>query len=284
MGDVVFMTGFVAFFTLPFLFYLGLLAMGAAKLPAWKAGGAGRRLLGPLFIGYYYWLLGPVFRLASRTGLTPNQITLVSLGAAGLTALAIASGHFAAASTLLIAGTTVDIVDGQVARSNRTATVSGAFLDSTIDRLCDGLIFGGCVVYYAGTPMMYVSLVVLVMSFTVSYARARAETLGILAVEGLMQRAERITILGIALAFAPFFGHRAEGYIAHPFYGVTAGALCILAVLTTVTAATRIKSTMERLDLNAQLDVVRPSKELTRIQVPREASNDTATLANQQAR
>jgi hypothetical protein len=100
-----------------------------------------------------------------------------------------------------------------------------------------------------------------------------------------MQRAERITILGIALAFAPFFGHRAEGYIAHPFYGVTAGALCILAVLTTVTAATRIRSTMERLDLNAQIEGVRsPKEQLTRIQVPREASNDTATLANQQAR
>jgi phosphatidylglycerophosphate synthase len=282
-GDVVFVTGFVAFFTLPFVWHLGLLSVRATRLPTRKEKKAGHRLLGPLLIGYYYWLLSPVFGFVRRTALKPNHITLAALLAAALTAIAIGTGHFALASTLLIAGATLDIVDGQLARSKEMATVSGAFLDSTIDRLCDGLVFCGCVVYYAGTPMMYVSLLVLVTSFTISYARSRAEALGILSIEGLMQRADRITVLGIALAFSPFFAHRAEGFTAHPFYGVTAGALCVLAVLNTATAAARIKWTMEQLEVT-QLSLVRPRREVAQTTLRREAANDTTTLGNQEAR
>jgi CDP-diacylglycerol--glycerol-3-phosphate 3-phosphatidyltransferase len=293
MGDAIFMTGFIAFFTLPFLCYLGLVALGSVQLPAGKQGGAGRRLLGPVIIGYYYWLLGPLFRFVNGTSLRPNQITMASLGAALLTAAAIATGHFSLASCLLIGGATLDIVDGQLARAKKLSTPSGAFLDSTLDRICDGLIFGGCVLYYAGTSMMYVSLVVMIMSFTVSYARSRGETLGVSGAEGLMQRADRITILGIALAFSAFIGHRTEGFVAHPFYGVTAGALCLMAVLNTFTVVSRIRFTMQRLDENAQaaagaqsphLNLVRPARtEPARVGI-RRAANDAAPLLNQRAR
>jgi CDP-diacylglycerol--glycerol-3-phosphate 3-phosphatidyltransferase len=292
MGDAIFMICFAAFFAVPFVTYLGLVATGAVQLPAGKQGGAGRRLLGPMIIGYYYWLLGPLFRFVNGTKLTPNQVTIASLGAALLTAMAIATGHFSLAACLLIGGATLDIVDGQLARAKKLSTPSGAFLDSTLDRISDGLIFGGCVVYYAGTPMMYVSLVVMIMSFTVSYARARGETLGVSGAEGLMQRADRITILGVALAFSALIGHRTEGFVAHPFYGVTAGALCIMAVLNTFTVISRIRFTMQRLDENAakgatttaqpaHLNIVRPA----RVEIRRPAvANDAAPLLNQQAR
>jgi phosphatidylglycerophosphate synthase len=295
MGDTIFMIGFIAFFALPFVTYLGLVASGAVQLPAGKQGGAGRRLLGPMIIGYYYWLLGPLFRFVNGTSLRPNQITMASLGAALVTAAAIATGHFSLAACLLIGGATLDIVDGQLARAKKLSTPSGAFLDSTLDRICDGLIFGGCVIYYAGTPMMYVSLVVMIMSFTVSYARARGETLGVSGAEGLMQRADRITILGIALAFSAFVGHRTEGFVAHPFYGVTAVALCIMAVLNTVTVVSRIRFTMLRLDEGVQasgsaqpahLNLVRPARtEPARVGIRRAAAaNDAAPLLNQRAR
>lgn len=62
-----------------------------------------------------------------------------------------------------------------------------------------------------------------------------------------MQRADRLAVLGIALAFSSFFGHRAEGFVPHPVYAVTAGSLCILAVLNAVTAFTRIVWTMNQL-------------------------------------
>lgn len=246
-ADAVFLACFAAFFTLPFVCYLGLAKTGAVKLPTSKRGGAGRRLLGPLLIGYYYWLLGPLNQLVGRTQLRPNQVTVASLGVALLTAVAIATGHFSLASTLLIAGATLDIVDGQLARSTGLSTASGAFLDSTLDRIADGVIFGGCVVYYSGTWMMFVSLLALMMSFTVSYARSRGEGLGVLGAEGLMQRADRIAVLGIALAFSAFFGHRTEGFVPHPFYGLTAGALCLIAALNTATAIARIRWTMRRL-------------------------------------
>ncbi len=257
-GDLVFIVCFVTFFGLPFLAYLLLATLGGVDLPANKRVGSGRRLLQPLFVGYYYWLLDPLFRFTERTSLRPNQITIASLMTSALAAAAIATGHFALASTLLIGAATLDIIDGHLARAKGMATASGAFLDSTIDRVCDGLIFGSCVVYYAGTPMMYVCLVVMIMSFTVSYARARGETLGIVGAEGLMQRAERISILGIALAFSPIVGHHLEGFVEHPFYGLTAAALCLLAVLNAATAVARISWTMGRLKDGPHFNLVRP--------------------------
>jgi phosphatidylglycerophosphate synthase len=247
-SDLPYLLGFIAFFTIPLFVYLGLLWSGTTKLPPSKPKGAGHRLFGPLFVGWYYWMLGPLFRLALRSRLTPNHVTVLTLVVAGATAVAIGSGHFALASALLIAGGTLDIVDGQLARAKKMASLRGAFLDSTVDRICDGLVFSGCVVYYAGTPIMFVSLAVLVLSFTVSYARSRAETLGVVGSEGLMQRADRLAVLGIALAFSSFFGHLAEGFVPHPVYAITAGSLCILAVLNTVTAFTRIVWTMGQLE------------------------------------
>jgi phosphatidylglycerophosphate synthase len=253
-GDLLYLLGFVGFFAVPFLVYLSLLWSGAIDLPPSRQKGAGRRLFGPLFIGYYYWMMSPVFGLALRSDLTPNHITILTFVVAVVAAVSIGSGHFALASALLIVGGSLDIVDGQLARAKRMTSLPGAFLDSTVDRICDGLIFSGCVVYYAGTPIMLVSLVVLIASFTVSYARSRGEALGIFGSEGLMQRADRLTVLGIALALSPFFGHRAEGFVPHPFYWITAGSLCLLAVLSIVTAFTRIVWTLNQLEKGSPLN------------------------------
>lgn len=254
-SDLPYLLGFIAFFTVPFAVHLCLVWRGAIKLPPSRATGAGHRLFGPLFVSYYYWLMGPVFRLAARSRLTPNHVTILTLLIAVVTALAIASGHFALASALVIVGGSLDIVDGQLARTKKMATPGGAFLDSTVDRICDGLVFSGCVVYYAGTPIMLVSLAVLVMSFTVSYARSRAEVLGVVGSEGLMQRADRLAVLGIALAFSPFFGHRAEGLVPHPFYAVMAGSLCLLALLNTITAVRRIVWTLGQFKIASPTEV-----------------------------
>jgi phosphatidylglycerophosphate synthase len=279
----VFLAGFIGFFTVPFLTYLLLLWFGRLHLPAAKPKGSGHRLFGPVFIGYYYWLLGPLFQFLARTRLTPNHVTCGSLVIAAATGTAIATGHFAVASVLLIGSGTLDIVDGELARAKRMTTARGAFLDSTVDRICDGLYFGGCVVYYAGSWMMLVCLLVLVMSFTVSYTRARGEALGIVGAEGLAQRADRIAFLSIALAFSPFFGHRMEGYVAHPFYAITAVALCILALLNTVTAISRIAWTMERLKDDASVSMLRMRNDASPHDV-REAANDATPLLNQRAR
>jgi phosphatidylglycerophosphate synthase len=276
--DLCFLLGFVAFFAVPFVVHLCLVWRGAIKLPPSKATGADHRLFGPLFVSYYYWLMGPVFRLAARSRLTPNHVTILTLGVAAVTALAIGSGHFALASALVIAGGSLDIVDGQLARTKKMATPGGAFLDSTVDRVCDGMVFSGCVVYYAGTPIMFVSLAVLVTSFTVSYARSRAEVLGVVGSEGLMQRADRLAVLGIALAFSSFFGHRAEGFVPHPFYAVMAGSLCLLALLNTITAVRRIVWTLGQFKTASPTDLSQSRPSLRPSNVIRLESEKAAAL------
>jgi CDP-diacylglycerol--glycerol-3-phosphate 3-phosphatidyltransferase len=246
-ADEIYALGLTAAFTIAFATYLLLLTVGHVTLPPAKEKGAGRRIFGPVFIGYYYWMLRPVFRGAELSGLKPNHITFLSAAAAAATAVAIATGHFALASALLIGGSSLDIVDGQLARVKNMETAGGAFLDSTVDRLSDGLIFGGCVVYYSGTPMMYVSLLALITCYLVSYARARGESLGLFGAEGLAQRADRIVMLGIAMAFSPLVAHYQEGFVPRPHYWVTAVTVCLLAVLNTATAASRIKWTLRRL-------------------------------------
>lgn len=245
--DVAFLVGFAGFFTIPFLIYTVRVLLGASALPAHRPRGAGRRLVVPLLIGYFYWLTKPMCRLAVRSGQSASFFTTVGLVGALLTAIAIATGHFALGSVLLITTGALDLMDGEVARALHLSSPRGAFFDSTVDRVSDGLMFGGCVVYYAGTVVMYAALVALIMSFVISYSRSRAETLGLAGAEGLMQRGDRIAMLAIALAFSPLPAHRMEGFVAHPLYVVTAVALFLMALLNTGTAIARVVWTMERL-------------------------------------
>jgi len=246
-ADVVFLAGFSLFFTGALLIYAIRVTLGWSTLPPARPRGAGRRLLAPLLIGYFYWFTKPLCRIAIRSGQSASFFTTLGLVGALLTAIAIATGHFALAAALLIATGALDVMDGEVARALRLSSARGAFFDSTIDRISDGLMFGGCVVYYAGTVVMYAALLALIMSFVISYARSRAEALGLAGAEGLMQRADRITLLSIALAFSPLVAHRSEGFVAHPLYAVTAGALFLMALLNTATAVARIHWTMAQL-------------------------------------
>jgi CDP-diacylglycerol--glycerol-3-phosphate 3-phosphatidyltransferase len=246
-ADLAFLAGFILFFTVPFLIYCGRVALGWSTLPPARPRGAGRRLLAPVLIGYFYWFTKPLCRIAIRSGQSASFFTTLGLGGALLTAVAIAIGHFALAAVLLIATGALDVMDGEVARALHLSSARGAFFDSTIDRVSDGLVFGGCVVYYAGTVVMYAALLALIMSFVISYARSRAEALGLAGAEGLMQRADRIALLSIALAFSPLLAHRSEGFVSHPLYPVTAGALFLLALLNTTTAVARIHWTMAQL-------------------------------------
>jgi CDP-diacylglycerol--glycerol-3-phosphate 3-phosphatidyltransferase len=277
-ADKIYAIGFTAFFAGPLLVYLALLAAGRVTVPAAKPKGAGRRVFGPFFIGYYYWMMHPVFRAAELSGLKPDHITFLSAFAAAATAAAIATGHFALASALLIGGSSLDMVDGQLARAKNLETPNGAFLDSTIDRLCDGLIFAGCVVYYSGTAMMYVSLVALITCFLVSYARARSESLGLYGAEGLAQRADRIVMLGIAMAFSPVVAHRQEGFVSHPHYWVTALTICVLACLNTATAVSRIAWTLRHLAHGAMAPEI-PARE--RVALAFINRTDSSRLANE---
>lgn len=148
--------------------------------------------------------LRPVARGLRRVGLTANGLTTVGLLAAAGTAVLVAQGRFGWAAAALVATSVPDVLDGAVAKATGTAGPRGAFFDSVADRVSDALILGGAAWYFAGTDeprLAVLALAVLAVSLSVSYERARAESLGFDARGGLMERAERLVILIVGLAF-----------------------------------------------------------------------------------
>ncbi len=150
-----------------------------------------------------YYITQPVAELLARTSISPNIITLlgflVTLGAAAL----ITTGHlFAAGFVVLIAGF-LDILDGTLARHTNQASRFGALLDSTLDRLSDGILLLGILVLYLleeqGAIEAFIVVLALMGSLLVSYIRARAESLDLKCQVGLFTRAERVTVLALGL-------------------------------------------------------------------------------------
>jgi CDP-diacylglycerol---glycerol-3-phosphate 3-phosphatidyltransferase len=144
-----------------------------------------------------------VLWLVDRSGITPNAVTII--GFLGICAAAgLALGRLWVLSSLVfIASGLVDSLDGLLARYQGRVTAFGAFLDSTLDRLAEGVIIGAIGITLAQDNDIWglaACFVALTASFMVSYARARAEGLGIAGSSGgLMGRPERLVIVGAAL-------------------------------------------------------------------------------------
>jgi CDP-diacylglycerol--glycerol-3-phosphate 3-phosphatidyltransferase len=179
-------------------------------------------------------MLAPVVRLAMALRLTPNAITVIGFGVVLAAAVLIGMGNLLAGAAVLTAGSLLDAVDGALARATGGTSAFGSFLDSTLDRAAEAVLYGGVAAYYLGTaadPAGPVLLALLAMagSFMVSYTRARAEGIGLTASVGLAPRLERLVLIvaGIGLAGLGF----GIGLI---------GALGIIAVLSVATTVQRI--------------------------------------------
>lgn len=144
-------------------------------------------------------LLTPVARALLGAGISPDVVTLV--GTLGVCTGALAfypRGEFFWGTVVITAFVFSDTVDGIMARMSQRSSDWGAFLDSTLDRVGDAAVFGGLVLYYAaedGTQagvMAALALACLVLGSVVSYARARAEGLGMTASVGIAERADRL--------------------------------------------------------------------------------------------
>lgn len=180
-------------------------------------------------------MLAPVVRLFLRLGISPDAVTVV--GTAGVCAGALVffpQGMLWQGVLVITAFVFSDLVDGQLARARGRTDSFGAFLDSTLDRIGDGAIFGGLALYFAWVAedrlYLVLSVVCLVMGGVTSYARARAEGLGFVANVGLAERADRV----VAILVLTFFGDVLDLPI---LYEVT---LWVLAVASTITVAQRI--------------------------------------------
>jgi CDP-diacylglycerol--glycerol-3-phosphate 3-phosphatidyltransferase len=149
-------------------------------------------------------VVGPIGTGLRRTGLTPDHLTVVGLLVGVGAAFAIGSGRLQLGLVLVILAAVPDLLDGALAKATDAASQRGAFFDSTIDRITDALLMGGIAWYFASTESPHMALLpfaVASVSSLISYQRAKAESLGIEAKGGLMERAERIIAICVGLLF-----------------------------------------------------------------------------------
>jgi CDP-diacylglycerol---glycerol-3-phosphate 3-phosphatidyltransferase len=152
-------------------------------------------------------LLNPVASALARTPITPNALTII--GAVGMSAGALTlfpTGHLFAGTMVCWFFVMADMLDGALARVKGTTGVFGAFLDSTLDRVADAAVFSGLAAWFVlgghSKLMAGVALFCLVAGALVSYAKARAEGLGLRADVGLAERTERLLIALVAAGLA----------------------------------------------------------------------------------
>ena len=146
----------------------------------------------------------PIGESLQRRGITADHLTGLGVVMAAAAAVSMGFGQLHLALLFVVLTGVPDILDGAVAKASGTASPRGAFFDSVADRLADALLFGGVAWYLAvSRPGLIAMLPVAVMAFSmlISYERARAESLGFDARGGIMERAERLVLLGLGLLF-----------------------------------------------------------------------------------
>jgi len=146
----------------------------------------------------------PVGVTLTRTKITPDHLTLVGLMISIAAAVAIGAGYLRVGLLLVIAAALPDMLDGALAKASNVSSQRGAFFDSTIDRITDGFMLGGVAWYLGSTrggTAAVLPFAVMAVSSLISYQRAKAESLGLQAKGGLMERAERIVVLCVGLLF-----------------------------------------------------------------------------------
>ena len=192
-------------------------------------------------------------------GLTANHLTLIGFAICGVGALLAAIEWWLLAGIIATAGAAFDLFDGAVARVTGTTSKLGAFLDSTFDRWGEAVVYLGIVIGCSRAGFetgVWLATAAMGSAFMVSYARARAESLGFapgkgMAAVGLAPREVRVVILGVGLIGAGLTGGVTPGATGQTILG---GALAVIAILATVTVIQRIMFTVRQ----ASSEVDRP--------------------------
>src|SRR4051794_20242655 len=164
--------------------------------------------------------------------LTPNTISVVGLVLNLLAAVLITQRLFFLAGIAFIVGSIMDTLDGRYSRMSGKGTLFGAFLDSTLDRIEEGIVLAAIAGYFAATGDDFAAamcVVVVLGSLMVSYTRARAEALGVECKVGLATRPVRVVILSIGLVFAKGAGLGDFELLAPSIYAIA--ALTIVTVI-----------------------------------------------------
>lgn len=159
------------------------------------------------FRAFWTKLLSPIAKLFIRLGITADAVTLVgTIGVCTGALVFFPQGKLLAGVLFITAFVFSDLIDGHMSRLTGKTNRFGAFLDSTLDRIGDGAIFGGLVLYYAGPGdsrlYLWLSLVCLVMGSVTSYARSKAEGMGYQAKVGIAERSDRLVSILVMTGFS----------------------------------------------------------------------------------
>jgi CDP-diacylglycerol--glycerol-3-phosphate 3-phosphatidyltransferase len=167
--------------------------------------------------------------------LTPNAISVTGLVGNLIAAVLILEEYFVLAGVAFILGSLCDMFDGRYSRMSGKGTPFGAFLDSTLDRVEEGVVLAAVAAWFAkesNEAAVGATVLAVVGSYMVSYTRARAEALGVECKVGIASRAVRVVIISAGLVFA------AEELI--PGLDLLEPAIYALAALTVFTAVQRV--------------------------------------------
>lgn len=177
----------------------------------------------------------PIARALLRRGVSPDVVTLIGTLGVSVGALVFYPlGELWWGTLFITAFVFTDLIDGTMARLAGRCSPWGAFLDSTMDRVGDGAIFGGLVLYFTGRGDSlldaYLALACLILGFVVSYSKARAEGLGLRCEGGIAERADRLVAVLVTTGFTGLF---------LPAWVLTA-VLALLVVASLVTIGQRV--------------------------------------------
>lgn len=180
-------------------------------------------------------LLDPVVAGLVRRRVHPNLISTVGFLVTLAGASIIFARHLLPGFVVFLLGGMMDILDGRVARRTGLASKFGAFYDSTLDRVSEIVVYFSIYAYFRPLDSFwyvgYIVITAMVGSLMVSYSRARAEALGVECKVGMMQRPERVVLLGLGGLLIPVFGAIGPDWRYAPLL-IALGAIAVLANFT----------------------------------------------------
>jgi CDP-diacylglycerol--glycerol-3-phosphate 3-phosphatidyltransferase len=174
-----------------------------------------------------------------QSRLTPNAISMAGLVGNVIAAVLVTQRLFLLAGIAFIVGSVMDTLDGRYSRMSGKGTPFGAFLDSTLDRVEEGIVLTAIGAYFAdqGNEFAVAAVVAAVLfSLMVSYTRARAEALGVECKVGLATRAVRVVILSVGLLFAEIVDIADRSLLEWSIY-----ALALLTIVTTLQRVAHVR-------------------------------------------
>jgi CDP-diacylglycerol--glycerol-3-phosphate 3-phosphatidyltransferase len=207
----------------------------------------GRFIVSPATRNRVRGLAVPVALALGRLGLTPNALTVIGFAGTCLAAVAAGYQQWVLAGILVIGFGIFDLFDGTLARATGKASKFGAFVDSTLDRTGENLVLAGVAVGFAQAGLTVgVLLAVLAMAFAsvVTYARAKAEVVGLHGEVGIAPRSERLVVLAAGLILAGIPGG-VLGF-GQAWLTVALGAIAVASAITVIQRILHVKRQLEQ--------------------------------------